>query len=89
MITPEFTTTTVASSTPTPQQVVHTMSWALQVSPQRLLPYMNFVDDLHLDDLDMLLLVATLENALDVYLTQEQVTSIHTVADMTRSFSPN
>lgn len=74
---------------PTPQQVVRTLSRTLRVSPQRLLPYMSFEDDLHLDDLDMLLLVAAVENALDIYLTHEQVADIKTVADLTRCFSPN
>jgi acyl carrier protein len=80
-----------ATVPPKPQnnQVVDTISWTLNVAPQRLLPYTHFVDDLHLDDIDMMLLIAALESHLDVYLTPEQVASIQTVADATRYFSVN
>lgn len=70
-------------------QVVNTISWTLNVAPQRLLPYTHFVDDLHLDDLDMMLLIVALESHLDVYLTREQVDGIETIADVTRCFSAN
>lgn len=74
---------------PIEHQIVNTISWTLNVAPQRLLPYTHFTDDLHLDDLDLLLLIATLENHLGVYLTREQVAGIQTIGDLTRHFSVN
>ncbi|PSR11872.1 MAG: hypothetical protein DA408_00780 [Bacteroidetes bacterium] len=79
----------IAIKRPLQDQIVNTISWTLNIAPQRLLPYTHFVDDLHLDDLDMMLLIAALENHLDVYLTPEQVASIETIADVTRCFSSN
>jgi acyl carrier protein len=79
----------IAIQRPLQDQIVNTISWSLNIAPQRLLPYTHFVDDLHLDDLDMMLLIAALENHLDVYLTPEQVASIETIADVTRCFSAN
>lgn len=80
---------TLAPLHPIKEQVVNTISWTLNVAPQRLLPYTHFVDDLHLDDLDMMLLIAALESHLDVYLTPEQVAGIETIGDVTRCFSAN
>ncbi len=74
---------------PIEHQIVNTISWTLNVAPQRLLPYTHFADDLHLDDLDLLLLIASLENQLGVYLTREQVAGIQTIGDVTHYFSAN
>lgn len=80
---------TTTLSTPMESQILNTISWTLNVSPQRLLPYTHFADDLHLDDMDLLLLIASLENQLGVYLTREQVAGIQTIGDVTRYFSVN
>lgn len=74
---------------PIQDQIVNTISWTLNVAPQRLLPYTHFADDLYLDDLDKMLLIIALESHLNVYLTPEQVASIETIADATRCFSNN
>ena len=74
---------------PINEQVVNTISWTLNIAPQRLLPYTHFVDDLHLDDIDKMLLIAALESQLNVYLTPEQVDGIETIGDATRCFSDN
>lgn len=79
----------VSRRNPIEEQIVETISWTLQVAPQRLLPYTHFVDDLHLDDIDMMLLIATLESQLNKYLTIEQVDGIATISDVTRCFSDN
>ncbi|MEL7222098.1 MAG: acyl carrier protein, partial [Bacteroidota bacterium] len=71
------------------EQVVSTISRTLKVAPQRLLPYTHFVDDLHLDDIDKMLLIVSIESDLNVYLTPEQVNSIETIGDVTRCFSDN
>ena len=76
-------------TTPVENQILNTISWTLNVSTQRLLPYMHFTDDLHLDDIDLLLLIATIENQVGVYLTREQAASIQTIGDVTRHFSVN
>ena len=80
---------TTTTQTPIENKVLSTISWTLNVAPQRLLPYMHFTDDLHLDDLDLLLLIATLENQFGVYLTPEQAAGIETIGDATRYFSMN
>jgi len=80
---------TTMLSNPIENQIVNTISWTLNVSPQRLLPYTHFTDDLHLDDIDLMLLIASLENQLGVYLTGEQVAGIQTIGDVTRYFSVN
>ena len=46
---------TTMLSNPIENQIVNTISWTLNVSPQRLLPYTHFTDDLHLDDIDLML----------------------------------
>jgi acyl carrier protein len=79
----------VSRRNPIEDQIVETISWTLQVAPQRLLPYTHFVDDLHLDDIDMMLLIAALESQLDKYLTAEQVQGIATIGDVTKCFSDN
>lgn len=84
-----MTSQAIAPARPQTHQIVNTISWTLNVAPQRLLPYTHFVDDLHLDDIDMMLLIAALENHHKVYLTPEQVGNIETVADATRYFSVN
>jgi acyl carrier protein len=71
---------------PIEDQIRYTISWNLQVEPHRLFPYTHFVDDLHLDPLDMTLLVAALESQLGVFLNAEEVASIQTIADVNRLF---
>lgn len=79
----------VSRRNPIEDQIVETISWTLQIAPQRLLPYTHFVDDLYLDDVDMMLLIAALESQLDKYLTAEQVQGIATIGDVTKCFSDN
>ncbi|MEZ4986630.1 MAG: acyl carrier protein [Saprospiraceae bacterium] len=70
-------------------EVVNTISHTLHIPSRRLLPYTHFVDDLHLDEMDFVLLIARLESQLDRYLTSEQVAGIQTISDVTRCFSDN
>lgn len=67
-------------------QIINTISWTLNVAPQRLQSYTHFVDDLHLDDIDMVLLIASLESQLDIYLTSEEVAAVETMGDLNKCF---
>lgn len=74
------------SERPVEDRILYTISWTLKVAPQRLLPYTHFVEDLHLDQLDMTLLIADLESQLNVFLSQDEVASIETISDANKLF---
>ena len=67
-------------------QIINTISWTLNVAPHRLQAYTHFVDDLHLDDIDMTLLIVSLEYQLNLYLTSEEVAAVETMADLNKYF---
>lgn len=77
---------TISSTITLEDQIINTISWALNVAPQRLQTYTHFVDDLHLDDIDMMLLIASLESQLDLYLTSEEVAAVETMGDLNKYF---
>lgn len=66
--------------------ILGTISYSLNVSPTRLYSYTHFRDDLHLDQVDMTLLIATLESRLNVFLSDEEVARIETIGDCHRYF---
>lgn len=68
------------------KQIVNTISWVLNVSPRRLKRYTHFVDDLHLDEIDMVLLIAAIESNLGLYLSREEVAKVETVQDLNYYF---
>ena len=67
-------------------QIITNISWSLNISSQRLKYYTHFVDDLHLDDVDMMLLIASLESHLNLYLSREEVDGIETMGDLNKCF---
>jgi len=62
-------------------RVIQAISFTLNVPASHIHPYTHLRDDLHLDAVDMLLLIAKLESRFRVYLTPEEVDSIETVRD--------
>jgi acyl carrier protein len=74
--------------TPTKSQesIYHSISHALNISPQRIYPGTHLRDNLNLDAVDTTLLIATLESRFDTYLSPEQVATIETVDDIARCF---
>lgn len=71
----------------TQENILDTISAALNIAPQRLYPGTHLRDNLHLDSVDTTLLIAAIESRLNVYLTPEEVAAIETVDDITRCFS--
>ena len=65
----------------TQNRVIDLISWRLNVPPTHIHPYMHLKDDLHLDAIDLLLLIADLESRLNVYLSPEEAEAIETVQD--------
>ncbi len=72
---------------PLQDQIISAISWTLNLAPYQLTPYTHFTEDLHLDQIDLTLLIAAVESQLDVYLSTEEVADIKTVADLNRYFS--
>jgi len=67
-------------------RVIGHISWSLNVPASQIYPYTHFKDDLQMDALDLLLLIADLESRLNVYLTPEEVEIIETVQDASYFF---
>lgn len=62
-------------------RVIDLISWRLNVPPTHIHPYMHLKDDLHLDAIDQMLLIADLESRLKVFLSSEEAEAIETVQD--------
>ena len=65
----------------TEDRVIALIAYTLKMSNDHIYPYTHFQDDLHLDDIDRLLLIAKLESRFNVFLTSEEASSIETVRD--------
>lgn len=68
-------------------RVIGHISWSLNVPASQIFPYTHFRDDLQMDALDILLLIADLETRLNLYLTPEEVDVIETVQDASHLFA--
>ena len=66
---------------PTAEAIIESIRWTLKPTVKRIYPYSHLQDDLHLDRIDLLLLIANLEYQFNVYLTPEEVASIETIQD--------
>ena len=62
-------------------RVIDLISWRLNVPASRIHPYTRLQDDLNLDAVDRLLLIAELESRFNVYLSSEEAESIETIRD--------
>lgn len=63
-------------------RLIEVISRTLHVPAAHIHPHTHLRDDLFLDQIDWLLLIAKLEQSLDVYLSLEEVESIHTIRDL-------
>lgn len=70
------------------ERITDIIAWLLDMPKTRILPYTHFKDDLLLDDLDLTLLITTLERRLGVYLSDEDAAGIETVQDLSRHLQP-
>ncbi len=76
-----------ATNASTEERIISMISWSLNVPSQKIYPYTNLQDDLNLDKIDLMILIAELENKFNIYLSKEQADSIETVADAAFFFS--
>lgn len=78
----------VSPSTPLALEdsILHTISGSLNVPYNRLNAFTHFSEDLYLDPVDLTLLIAELENSLNLYLSPEEVAGIKTIGDASRCF---
>lgn len=65
----------------TEERIIDLIGWSLKVPTSRIYPYTHLQDDLHLDTVDLLLLIIQLEERFNVYLSPEEVAAIETVRD--------
>ncbi len=65
----------------TQNKVIDLISWKLKVPSSRIYPYTSLRDDLLLDAIDLMLLIAEIESSFNVYLSKEEVEAIETVED--------
>ena len=70
----------------TEQRVIDMVGWVLRTPSNRLFSYTDFQEDLNLDPLDLLLLIAQLEHHFNIYLSGEEVESIRTIGDAASCF---
>jgi acyl carrier protein len=63
------------------ERIINLISWKLNVPSSSIHPYTRLRDDLNLDAVDLLLLIAELESRFNTYLTKEEVEAIATVRD--------
>lgn len=68
------------------QQIIDMISWRLKIPSAQINPYSDFSDDLHLDAIDKMLLIADLEAQFSVFLTPDEAASIQTVHDASKFF---
>ena len=66
------------------EQVIDSIGWTLGIPVSKLFPYLHLKDDLHLDSLDLQLLIVKLEHHFHVFFTPDEVESIETVRDVIR-----
>ena len=69
------------------QQLIDLISWNLKIPSSQLNPYSDFADDLLLDAIDKMLLIAYLEAQFGVYLSPEEAASIQTIQDASNFFT--
>jgi len=66
----------------TTRRVSDLISFMLNIPTTRIHPFTSLKDDLLLDAIDILLLIAALESKFDVYLSPEEAESVQTVEDI-------
>lgn len=64
-------------------RVIDLISWRLNMPVDNIHPYSRLQEDLYLDAVDLMLLIAELESRFNAYLSAEEYESIETVEDAT------
>lgn len=65
----------------TQDRLISLISWKLNVPTSRIYPHTKLKDDLQLDPIDLLLLIADIEHSFNVFLTPEEADAIETIED--------
>lgn len=65
----------------TEERIIALISFYLKIPSSHINPYTHFQDDLHLDELDRMLLIAKLESQFNAFLTNEEAAALQTVRD--------
>ena len=68
------------------ERIIDIISWIINVPSSQILPYTSLREDLELDTIDLLLLIAELESQFNIYLTPEEVEAIETIQDISFFF---
>jgi len=68
------------------EKIIDIISWIINVPSSQILPYTSLKEDLELDTIDLLLLIAELESQFNIYLTPEEVEAIETIQDISFCF---
>jgi len=74
-------TSPFAASNPLQSRIIDLISWRLNLPATNIHPYSRLREDLHLDAIDLILLIAELESRFNIYLSKEEVEAIETVQD--------
>ena len=67
-------------------KIIEFVSWELDVPADEIFPSSNLATDLNLDAQDKMLLIAGMENRMDVYLTSEEAEKAETIQDLKQFF---
>jgi acyl carrier protein len=70
----------------TEDKLIEFVSWELDKPADEIFPSSNLASDLNLDEQDKMLLIAELENRMDVYLTPDEAEKAETIQDLEQFF---
>lgn len=68
------------------ERIIDLISWIINIPSPQIHPLTQLREDLELDTIDILLLIAELESQFNIYLTPEEVEAIETVQDISFLF---
>ncbi len=72
---------------PTQENIIRLVSQETQVPANHIHQYTRFSDDLHLDPVDVDVLIVAMERNFNIFLSSEEIAHIETIKDISESFS--
>jgi acyl carrier protein len=82
-MTNQITVESPAATHTIQNRVIDLISWRLNMPVDNIHPYSRLQEDLYLDAIDLMLLIAELESRFNAYLSAEEYDAIETVEDAT------
>lgn len=70
-------------------QVIKLVSETTKIDPQNINPTSNFIDDLHLDSLDMVELVMKMEDEFGLEIPEKEAANLKTINDVIAFLNTN